>query len=406
MRHLFIINPAAGKKESTAELEGLLAQLSVPHTVVYTNGAGDAQRLTRQAAMESEPLRVYACGGDGTLNEVVNGAAGFSHVAVTNVPKGTGNDFLKIFGPDYRTQFYDLEALAVGPQSAFDLMDCNGKLGIDVVCAGVDARIAAGVHRYKDLRFVSGMGAYTLSLLENIFFKGINRPMTVQMGELSWQNRQTAILCICNGRYYGGGFMPVAEAMPDDGSPAIVVRAEEGMYVNVDVSEMSLDTVKVGGTIYCNSWETGEQYEAEIVEISPYPSSGSTDAYSYDGLSNPNSSYYPVVAYSAEADGLVTGESVEVSYNPQSMGTTPEDAIFLQKAYVRTDDSGRSYVYKEGKDHRLEKQYVETGTVLYGQYVEILSGVTMDDNLAFPYGKDVKEGAKTELSENTENIIY
>ena len=217
MRHLFIINPAAGKKESTAELEGLLAQLSVPHTVVYTNGAGDAQRLTRQAAMESEPLRVYACGGDGTLNEVVNGAAGFSHVAVTNVPKGTGNDFLKIFGPDYRTQFYDLEALAVGPQSAFDLMDCNGKLGIDVVCAGVDARIAAGVHRYKDLRFVSGMGAYTLSLLENIFFKGINRPMTVQMGELSWQNRQTAILCICNGRYYGGGFMPVAEAMPDDG---------------------------------------------------------------------------------------------------------------------------------------------------------------------------------------------
>ena len=196
------------------------------------------------------------------------------------------------------------------------------------------------------------------------------------------------------------------EAMPDDGSPAIVVRAEEGMYVNVDVSEMSLDTVKVGGTIYCNSWETGEQYEAEIVEISPYPSSGSTDAYSYDGLSNPNSSYYPVVAYIAEADGLVTGESVEVSYNPQSMGTTPEDAIFLQKAYVRTDDSGRSYVYKEGKDHRLEKQYVETGTVLYGQYVEILSGVTMDDNLAFPYGKDVKEGAKTELSENTENIIY
>ena len=196
------------------------------------------------------------------------------------------------------------------------------------------------------------------------------------------------------------------EAMPDDGTPAIIVRADEGMYVNVDVSEMSLDTVKVGGTIYCSSWETGEQYEAEIVEISPYPSSGSADAYSYDGLSNPNSSYYPVVAYIKQADGLVTGETVEVSYNPQSMGTTPEDAIFLQKAYVRTDDSGRSYVYKEGKDHRLEKQYVETGTVLYGQYVEILSGVTMDDCLAFPYGKDVKEGAKTERSENTENIIY
>ena len=81
---------------------------------------------------------------------MVNGAAGHPHAAVTNVPKGTGNDFLKMFGPDYRTLFYDLEALAVGPQTPFDLIDCNGRLGIDVVCAGVDARIAADVHRYKD----------------------------------------------------------------------------------------------------------------------------------------------------------------------------------------------------------------------------------------------------------------
>lgn len=217
MRHLFIINPAAGKHETNAHLEGLLSRLSFPYEVAYTQGEGDALRLTRKAAEDVEPLRVYACGGDGTLNEVVNGAAGHDHVAVTNVPKGTGNDFLKIFGPDYRKRFYDLEALAVGPQRVFDLMDCNGKLGIDVVCAGVDARIAAGVHRYKDLRFVSGKGAYVLSLIEHIFLKGINRPMTVHMGDIVWEKRPTAILCICNGRYYGGGFMPVAEAMPDDG---------------------------------------------------------------------------------------------------------------------------------------------------------------------------------------------
>lgn len=217
MRHLFIINPAAGKHETTAQLESLLSKVSFPHRVAYTTGEGDAQRLTQEAAACPEPLRVYACGGDGTLNEVVNGAAGRDHVAITNVPKGTGNDFLKIFGPDYRRQFYNLEALAVGPQRALDLMDCNGKLGLDVVCAGVDARIAADVHRYKGLNFVSGRGAYVLSLVENIFLKGINRPLTVHMGDISWENRQTAILCICNGRYYGGGFMPVADAMPDDG---------------------------------------------------------------------------------------------------------------------------------------------------------------------------------------------
>lgn len=216
MRHLFIINPAAGKKETTARLEKLLADLSFPHEVAYTRGEGDARHITRAAAAEGEPVRIYACGGDGTLNEVVNGAAGHGHVAVTCVPKGTGNDFLKLFGPNYRSLFYDLEALAAGPQTAMDLMDCNGRLGIDVVCAGVDARIAADVHRYKDWRFVSGMGAYVLALVENVLWKGLSRPLSVKMGEVDWSG-DAAIVCICNGRHYGGGFMPVPDAMPDDG---------------------------------------------------------------------------------------------------------------------------------------------------------------------------------------------
>ena len=217
MRHLFIINPAAGKRETTPQLEVLLEKLSFPHEVAYTQGEGDARRLTEEAVERGESVRIYACGGDGTLNEVVNGAAGHSHAAVTNVPKGTGNDFLKIFGPDYRKLFYDLESLAVGPQVPFDLIDCNGHLGIDVVCAGVDARIAEDVHRYKDWRFVSGIGAYILSLLENILFKGIARPITVRMGDIRWEDRPACLLCVCNGRHYGGGFMPVGEAMPDDG---------------------------------------------------------------------------------------------------------------------------------------------------------------------------------------------
>lgn len=217
MRHLFILNPAAGKRGTTRQLEGLLDRLRVPHEVVYTGGAGDAERFAREAAAAGAPVRIYACGGDGTLNEVVNGAAGYENAAVTNVPKGTGNDFLKIFGPDYRKIFYDLEALAQGPQTAFDLIDCNGRLGIDVVCAGVDARIAADVHRYKDWPLVTGKGAYVLALLENIFLKGISRSMSVQMGDKRWENAPACLLCVCSGRYYGGGFMPVGDAMPDDG---------------------------------------------------------------------------------------------------------------------------------------------------------------------------------------------
>ena len=161
---------------------------------------------------------------------MVNGAAGLEHVAITNVPKGTGNDFLKIFGPRYRDLFYNLEALAAGPQTSFDLIDCNGKLGIDVVCAGVDARIAADVHRYKDWRFVSGMGAYSLSLLENIFLKGINRPLTVEMGDISWREQPAALLCVCNGRHYGGGFNPMPQAMPDDGVLDMLLVRKVGLF--------------------------------------------------------------------------------------------------------------------------------------------------------------------------------
>ena len=227
MDHLFIINPAAGKKDSTETLERLLERLPFPRKIVHTAREGDARRMTEAAAALGKPIRIYACGGDGTLNEVVNGAAGHDFLAVTNVPMGTGNDFLKLFGPNYRSIFSNLEALAAGPQAAFDLMDCNGKLGLDVICAGVDARIAAGVHKYKRLKGVSGRWAYLLSLAEQVLVRGICRPMTVSMGADRWTQEPTAILCICNGRHYGGGFMPVADAMPDDGV-LDVLRVTEG----------------------------------------------------------------------------------------------------------------------------------------------------------------------------------
>ncbi len=219
MKHLFIINPAAGKRGSTDALAGRIKTLfdarGLPYQITLTTSAGDAERITRQAAEQGEAVRVYACGGDGTLNEVVNGAAGHSFMAVTNYPKGTGNDFLKIFGKGYRTRFSDLEALVDGPQATFDLMDCNGKLGIGAICAGLDARVAAGVHKYKSLPLVTGIGAYVLSLIENIF-KGLSQPTLVEVEGTHFDGPLT-LACVMNGRYYGGGFMPVGDAEPDDG---------------------------------------------------------------------------------------------------------------------------------------------------------------------------------------------
>lgn len=220
MKHVFILNPAAGKRGGAGRLAGRIraacGELGLDYALLITEQPGDALRFTRALVDQGRETRVYACGGDGTLWAVVQAAAGVPYIAVTNIPNGTGNDFLKIFGPQARKGFQDIAALAEGPQAALDLMDCNGRLGLDVVCAGLDARVAADVGRYKALPLVTGMGAYILSLGENVLLKGLGQPMRVSMGGQSW-DEPVSVLCICNGRYYGGGFMPVGEAMPNDG---------------------------------------------------------------------------------------------------------------------------------------------------------------------------------------------
>ena len=175
------------------------------------------------------------------------------------------------------------------------------------------------------------------------------------------------------------------------------------MYVKTSISEMELDNVKVGGTIKCVSSDTGDEYTAEIKEISDFPTADASDD---AGTSNPNSSYYPVVAFIKKADGLSPGGSVEVSYTSKSMGTANENAIYLQKAYIRTEDK-KSYVYiRDKKTKRLKKQYITVGKTMSGQYMEVVSGITEDDDIAFPYGKNLREGVKTKISEDDSEMIY
>lgn len=221
MHHAFIINPASGKRKhiraAMEAIDAVCARHDLPHTVTLTECAGDAVRIARGVVERGEPARIYAVGGDGTLCEVVQAAAGAEYISVTNLPAGTGNDFLKLFGSTYKEAFWDLETLVTAPETAaLDVMDCNGRLGLDVICAGVDARVAADVDRFKALPLVKGQGAYIMALAQNVLFKGIARPMRVEVDGAVW-DKPTSVLCICNGRHYGGGFMPVGDAMPDDG---------------------------------------------------------------------------------------------------------------------------------------------------------------------------------------------
>lgn len=181
---------------------------------------------------------------------------------------------------------------------------------------------------------------------------------------------------------------------PADG-PFILITGKAGLYVKGALSEMSLDTLKIGDTITGTSYDTGSSFLAEITEISPYPSDGNTDMYYGTDNGNTNSSQYPFYAYIEQAEGLTVDSSVDLTLNSSGTGT---GGLSLEGYFVRSDRTGRSYCFVRGKDNKLEKRYVQIGGNNYGAIV-IQSGLRADDLIAFPYGEDVFEGAQTKKVE-------
>ena len=215
MKHIFIINPAAGKSDKTAEYTACIrnACLGLDYEIAVSKGPGDCTRIAREAAESGREVRLYACGGDGTLNEVVAGAAGYPNAAVTVYVGGSGNDFVKIF--DDREAFRELKRLLDAQTAEFDLIDMNGHLSLNICCVGLDSRIGAEVARFKRLPGVSGSFAYILSLVVNLF-KGLSEHYIVEVDGQRLDGEMTFV-CVANARYYGGGFYAIPDAQPDDG---------------------------------------------------------------------------------------------------------------------------------------------------------------------------------------------
>lgn len=162
-----------------------------------------------------------------------------------------------------------------------------------------------------------------------------------------------------------------------------------GYYVTGTLSEMELGSVKVGDTVSISSWMTGAACEGTIVSIDDYPT---TSGNSW-GDGNSNVSYYPFKVFVEEDAGLQANDYVDIQY--QKAGTQEQgSSLYLQSWFIRTDN-GKSYVMARNEDGRLEQRWVQTGRDLWGSYTQIRGGLTTDDYVAFPYGRDVVEGART-----------
>nr|WP_294697399.1 hypothetical protein [uncultured Blautia sp.] len=171
-----------------------------------------------------------------------------------------------------------------------------------------------------------------------------------------------------------------------DGNALIKIKSSDGFYVVGSVSELMLDDFKEGTKLNCTSYTSGS-FEADVMDVSEYPVTGN----SYYGSSNPNVSYYAFTAVVTDKTlQLEDQDWVTVNYE----ASAAENSMVIQKAFVRSDSS-KNYVYKDDKGV-LKKQEISVGaTVDSGYSVIVKGGLSEDDLIAFPYGKDVKEGAKT-----------
>ena len=172
-----------------------------------------------------------------------------------------------------------------------------------------------------------------------------------------------------------------------------------GYYVTGTLSEMDLGSVQVGDTVSISSWMTGAACEGTIVSIDDYPTSNGNNW----GDGNSNVSYYPFKVFVTEDANLQPNDYVEIQYQKDTSAEESGSSLYLESMFIRTDN-GKSYVMARGEDGRLEQRWVQTGRDLWGSYTQIRGGLTVDDYVAFPYGRDVVEGAHTQ--EATADQLY
>lgn len=221
--------------------------------------------------------------------------------------------------------------------------------------------------------------------------------LTVRMAEAEYKIMQAEVN---NGQVcadFDGEVVSVIteEEARQDKRPLLKVSAGGGFYVEGTVSELEKDNLEIGQEVTVNDWQTGMTYTGTVQSIGDFPSQSD----GWNGMGNPNASYYPFTAFVDGSADLQAGSYVSVNY---STGTG-ENGIYLENPFVRTEN-GQSYVFVRGQNGKLEKRFVTVGKSLWGSYTEIKSGLTEDDYIAFPYGKTVKEGAPT--AEGDLNSLY
>ena len=222
-KHLFIINPeAGGVRKKCNELARSISEAAeacgVEYEIYFTTGPLDATEKVRHAAGSLRPLRVYACGGDGTLHETVNGVVGFSNVAICPVPVGSGNDFIRYFDSVEKECFLDLPSCIRGQEIPCDVLRCGSLYSLNSISAGLDSYTAKYQRKVKCFPLINGGFAYKLALVY-AFLTSMKNPIRFRIDgeEVKIGDGSVSLAVVANGKWYGGGFQATPLAEINDG---------------------------------------------------------------------------------------------------------------------------------------------------------------------------------------------
>lgn len=218
MKHVFIINPAAGKENAYEEIKNALQNLSTPvdYELYVTQGRQDATAYIRDYCRNhTERVRFYACGGDGTLNECVNGVVGFENASLGCYPCGSGNDFVKYYGG--KKHFLDVEALVDAKEEYIDLIRVDDRYAINATHFGFDSCVAQVMMNVRRKKLIGGKNAYTTGVIAGLFKGMKNKCRVYADGELLDPDGTILLCTIANGQYVGGSFRCAPRSVDNDG---------------------------------------------------------------------------------------------------------------------------------------------------------------------------------------------
>ncbi len=220
MKHIFVINPAAGKGKHIPALLSSITyaceEMEVDYEIYHTATVGDGVRYVRETCKKYPDVmkRFYACGGDGTLFEVLNGAVGHENTEITVVPVGTGNDFIKSFSnPDY---FSDIKRQLFGKAERIDLLKCGNRYGLNVMNLGFDCDVVQRVSEIKHHSLVPSKMAYAMAVAD-VFTKPFGKRFKILIDDKELIEKEFMLCAIANARFYGDGYHVAPNAYLNDG---------------------------------------------------------------------------------------------------------------------------------------------------------------------------------------------